>query len=228
MASNTEAVRGSGGEQKDVSLGPACLIVVVILALCLSIGVIAMAAMMSGSQGRRAAYAVREMLIPFVEQSSLSKTDRQDIVERLSTLSDDMEREELTSRQLSRLVLRFTDSSVLQWGVVEQLIQAAMSSSMTDVEKSEFRAACDRWLRAAAEGKLSLQDMEFALQNVSTKDQRSGLLSIRPDVNEEGLREFHRRMTTISDKLEMTSEPFDKSVSQAFNAVIDDALSKKD
>lgn len=228
MASKTEAVRGSGGEQKDVSLGPACLIVVVILALCLSLGVIAMAAMMSGNQGRRAAYSVREQIIPWVEQSSLSKTDRQIIVERLTDLSDDMEREELTTRQLSRLVLRMTDSTILQWGVVEQLIQAAMGSGMTDAEKAEFRAGCDRWLRAAAEGKLSLQDMEFALQNVATKDQRSGRLSIRPDVNEEGLREFQRRMTTISEKLEMTKEPFDKSVSQVFNAIIEDALSKKD
>ncbi|MCY2983800.1 MAG: hypothetical protein NTY15_09200 [Planctomycetota bacterium] len=228
MASKTEAVRGSGGEQKDVSLGPACLIVVVILALCLSIGVIAMAAMMSGNQGKRAAYSVREQIIPWVEQSSLSKTDRQIIVERLTNLSDDMEREELTTRQLSRLVLRLTDSPILQWGIVEQLIQAASGSSMTDVEKSQFRAGCDRWLRSASEGKLSLQDMEFAVQNVATKDQRSGRLSIRPDVDVEGLREFQRRMTTISDKHEMTSEPFDKSVSQVFTAVIEDALSKKD
>jgi hypothetical protein len=228
MANKTEAVRGSGGEQKDVSLGPACLIVVVILALCLSIGVIAMAAMMSGNQGKRAAYSVREQIIPWVEQSSLSKTDRQNIVERLTNLSDDMEREELTTRQLSRLVLRLTDSSILQWGVVEQLIQAAMGSTMTDVEKTQFRAGCDRWLRAASEGKLSLQDMEFAVQNVATKDQRSGRLSVRPDVDVEGLREFERRMTTISDNHDMTSEPFDKSVSQVFTAVIEDALSKKE
>jgi hypothetical protein len=228
MASKTEAVRGSGGDQKDVSLGPACLIVVVILALCLSIGVIAMAAMMSGNQGKRAAYSVREQIIPWVEQSSLSKTDRQNIVERLTNLSDDMEREELTTRQLSRLVLRLTDSPILQWGIVEQLIQAAMGSSMTDDEKSQFRAGCDRWLRAASEGKLSLQDMEFAVQNVATKDQRSGRLSIRPDVDVEGLREFQRRMTTISDNHNMISEPFDKSVSQVFTAVIEDALSKKD
>jgi len=227
-ARNSDAVRGSGGDQTDVSLGPACLIVVVIFALCLSIGVIAMAAMMSGNQGRRAAYSVREQIIPFVEQSPLSKTDRQIIVERLSDLSDDMEREELTTRQLSRLVLRLTDSTVLQWGVVEQLIQAAQSSSMTDVEKSEFRSGCDQWLRCASEGKLSLQDMEFALQNVANKDLRSGRLTIKPDVNEEGLREFQRRMTTISEKHTMTSEPFDKSVSQVLNALIEDALSKKE
>jgi len=228
MANEAKEVRGSGGAQKDVSLGPACLIVVVIGAICLSLGMIAMAAMMTGSKGRRAAYSVREQLIPWVEQSPLSKPDQQNIVERLSGLSDAMEREELSTRQLSRLVLRMTDSPVLQWGVVEQLNRAAQASSMTDAEKLEFRAACDRWLRSASEGKLALQDMEFAVQNVATKDQRSGRLTIREDTSEERLREFQRRITTIADKQSIISDPFDKSVSQVFLKMIEQAMETKD
>jgi len=228
MADQPKETRGSGGDQKDVSLGPACLIVVVIGAICLSVGMIAMAAMMSGSQGRRAAYSVREQIIPWVEQSSLTRNDRQDIVERLTELSVAMEREELTSRQLSRLVLRMTDSPVLQWGVVEQLNLAAQKSSMTDPEKLEFRKACDRWLRTASEGRLSLQDMEFAVQNVATKEQRSGRLTIRDDVNEDRLREFHRRISTIADKHSIITDDFDKSVSQVFLRMVDEALVTKD
>ncbi len=228
MAKDSENVRGSGGPQKDVPLGPACLIVVVIAAICLSIGMIAMAAMMSGSKGRQAAYSVREMLIPWVEQSSLSKTDRQNIVERLTDLSIAMEREELTTRQLSRLALRLTDNPVFQWGVVEQLIQAAQGSSMTEVEKQEFRSACDRLLRTASEGRLNINDMEFAVQNVATKDPRSGRLTMRENPNEERLREFQRRITAIADKQSMTKEAFDKSASQVIITMVEDALSQKD
>jgi hypothetical protein len=229
MAEQSKESRGSGGPQKDVSLGPACLIVVVIAAICLSLGMIAMAAMMTGSKGRRAAYAVKEMLIPWVEQSALGKTDRQNIVEKLTDLSASMEREELTTRQLSRLAMRLNDNPVFQWGVVEDLNRAAQSSiTMTEKEKDEFRLSCDRWLRSASEGRLSLQDMEFALQNVSTKDMRSGRLTIRDDVNDERLREFQRRMDKISDTLKISSEPFDKSVSQVVDAMVEDALSKKE
>ena len=228
MTNESKDERGSGGGQKDVSLGPACLIFVVIGAVCLSVGMIAMAAMISGNQGKQAAYSVREQIVPWVEQSSLSKTDRTNIVERLTDLSVAMERDELTTRQLSRLVLRMTDSPVLQWGVVEQLNQKAQASTMTDAEKGEFRVECDRWLRTASEGKLNIQDMEFAVQNVATKDQRSGRLTIRDDSNEERLREFQRRISAISDKYSMTSEAFDKSVSQVFLTLIDDALAKKD
>ncbi len=228
MADESKDVRGSGGPQKDVSLGPACLIVVVIGAICLSVGMIAMAAMMSGSKGRQAAYTVRESLIPWIEQSSLSKLDQQIIVERLNDLSIAMEREELTTRQLSRLALRLSDSPVLQWGVVEQLIGATKVSAMTEVEKQEFRKECDRLLRTASEGKLNIQDMEFAVQNVATKDQKSGRLTIRDDTNEDRLREFQRRITAISDKQSMTHDAFEKSVSQVVVGMIEDALSKKE
>ena len=228
MADTTKEARGSGGPQKDVSLGPACLIVVVIAAICLSVGMIAMAAMMTGSKGRRASYAVREMLIPWVEQSALGKSDRENIVEKLSSLSDSMEREELTTRQLSRLAMRLNDNPVFQWGVVEALNRAAQASTMTDKEKDEFRLSCDRWLRSASEGRLALQDMEFAVQNVSTKDMRSGRLTIRDDVIEERLREFQRRMDKISDTLGISSAPFDKSVSQVVDAMVEDAMSKKE
>lgn len=228
MSNDSENARGSGGPQRDVSLGPACLVVVVIGALCLSVGLIAIASMMSGSKGRQAAYSVREMLIPWVEQSSLSKADRQNIVERLTDLSVDMEREELTARQLSRLALRLTDNPVFQWGVVEQLIQATQSSSMNEIERQEFRTACDRLLRTASEGKLNINDMEFAVQNVATKDLRSGRLTIRENPIEERLREFQRRITAISDKQSTSSEAFDKSPSQVIVAMVEDGLSVKD
>jgi hypothetical protein len=217
--------RGAGGAQKDVSLAPACLVVAVIAAVALSLAMIGMAALLTNNQGKRAAYSVREQVIPWVEQSSLSTSDKQNIIERLTSLSSDMEREQLSSRQLSRMVLRMSDSPILQWGLVEQLVVLAnKAESFTAEEKADFSSACDRWLFAASEGKLALQDMEFAVQNVATKDRRSGRLSIRDDVNDERLREFKRRMSTITEKLEVSNEPFHKSVSQVFLGVIDDAM----
>jgi hypothetical protein len=231
QASNPAAKqeRGAGGPQKDVSLGPACLVFAVLGAVGLSLLMVVLAFMLSGSQGRRAAYAVREQLIPWVEQSSLSVGDRNAIVERMTELSSRMEREELTSRQLSRLVLRMSDSPILQWGVIEQLASTVRKSNgFPEEERTAFFAACDRGLRAASEGKLSIQDMEFAVQNVAIKDQRSGRLSMRDEVDDDRLREFQRRLSTISDKLGLPKEPFEKSVSQVFLQVIDEAMKEKD
>jgi hypothetical protein len=214
--------------QKDVPLGPACLVVFIFLAVSLSVFVIYISSMMMGNQGKRAAMSVREQIIPWVEQSSLSGTDRTAIIERLGTLASSMDREELTSRQLSRLVMRLTDSPVLQWGVVEQLAgRAKASEGLTVKEREEFSAECDRWFRAAADGTLSLQDMEFALQNVATKEPKTGRLSPKGTVTDDMLREFIRRATAISDKLKTSKAPFDKSVAQVFMNVIEDGLKEE-
>lgn len=214
--------------QKDVPLGPACLVVFMFLAVGVSVFVIYMSSMMMGNQGKRAAYSVREQIMPWVEQSSLSASDRTQILERLTTLADSMEREELSTRQLARLGVRLTDSPILQWGVVEQLNRKVQSSdSFPEKEKQEFSAECDRWLHAASDGKLAFHDMEFALQNVATKEPKSGRLSAKETLTDESLREFIRRVSTISDKLKQSKEPFDKSVSQVFLAMIEDGLKEE-
>lgn len=211
--------------EKDVSLGPACLVVFVFFLAFMCIVVAIMSFMLTGNQGRRAAYAVREQLIPWVDDATLSKSDRDAIIDELNQLASKMDREELTSRQLTRLGARLSDSAVLQWGVVEQIARVAkQSTGLTDKEKEDFQRTCDRWLRCASEGKLTMNEMEFAFQTTATKEPRSGRLSLRSELSDDALREFHRRVLAILEKYEISEEPFDKSVSQAFKAIVEDGL----
>jgi len=226
-SSNTGATPANTG--KDVSLGPACLVVFVFFLVLLCVAVAVMSFMLTGNQGKRAAYALREMLIPWVDASALAKTDRDVIIDDLQQLAGRMEREELTSRQLTRLGIRLSDSVVLQWGVVEDTVRAAKSSQgLTETEKLDFQHTCDRWLRSASEGKLTMTEMEFAFQGVATKEPKSGRLTIRRDGNkgpsDEALREFHRRVSAIVEKHAVSDEPMDKSVSQVFKGIIEDGL----
>lgn len=93
---------------KDVSLGPACVVIGIFGLVGISVFFVYMSMMLMGNQGKTAVSSVREQLIPWVEQSSLGQNDRQIIVGRLNEISDSMEREELTTRQLSRLGIRLT------------------------------------------------------------------------------------------------------------------------
>jgi hypothetical protein len=83
---------------------------------------------------------------------------------------------------------------------------------------------CDRLLRAATEGKLAIQEMEFIVQNVSRKDRSSGMLTARTDVQESELRDFARRAAEVVERQQIPDEPFTKSVSQAFRQLLDDAM----
>jgi hypothetical protein len=197
-----------------------------LVALCVLVAF--MSFMLTGKQGGRAAYAVKEQLIPWVDQSSLSQPDQVAIIDELMSLASQMERDELTSRQLTRLGARLQDSTILQWGVVEEINRVAQrAKGLTEEEKSDFALACDRWLRAAGEGKLSMIEMEFAFQSIATKEPRSGRLTLKENISDEQLREFYRRVLSICEKYKVPSEPFDKSVSQVFKAMIEDGLAEK-
>lgn len=212
---------------KDVSLGPACLVVGIFFLVGVSIFFVYMSIMLMGNQGKAAARSVREQLIPWVEQSLLSQSDRQTIVSKLDEVASQMEREELTGRQLTRLGIRLTESTILQWGAVEQLNLIAQRSELSAEEKAEFALTCDRWLNCASSGKLNMQDMEFGTQNVCTKEHPSGRLKPRDDIDETRLREFMSRISTMCDRFQIPNEEFPKSVSQVFLEVIESGLAEK-
>jgi len=213
---------------KDVSLGPACLVVFVVGLMLICIAVAYMSFMLTGNQGPRAARALRKQLIPWVDDSALSKTDQAAIIDELNDLASKMDRGDLTSRQLSRLGIRLTDSTLLQWGVVEDVQRyVKQSQGFTDNEKEDIQKTCDRWLRCASEGKLSMTEMEFVFQGCGLKEPRSGRLSLRKDVTDDQIREFHRRVLGVCEKYDTSTEPFNKSVSQVFHMMMEDGLSQK-
>ena len=214
--------------QKDVPLGPACMVVFVCFLIGLCIVIAIMAYMLTGNQGKRAATALRKQLIPWVDESSLSKTDQSAIIEELNNIANMMERDQLTPRQLTRLGVRLSDSPILQWGTVEQVLKFVQTNEeFNATEREEIQRTCDRWLRCAAEGKLSMTEMDFAFQGCAAKDPRSGRMTLRPDVTTSQIREFHRRVLGVCDKYKIDSEPFDKSISQVFHSMIEDGLAEK-
>ncbi|MFN7841884.1 MAG: hypothetical protein ACK5YR_03925 [Pirellula sp.] len=211
-------------KQGDVSYGPACFVTLIFLLVGISLFFVYMSIVLMGNTGERASRAIYEQLIPWVEQSHLSQNDRRDVIDELELLAEKMKQEELTSRQLSRLNARLSDSAILQWGAVQKLDAAAQESDMSDEEKAEFTSLCDRWFACAASGKLSLQEMEFAMQQVCTKDARTGRLNPKTDAPSTALRDFMRRVKTMCDHFKTPTEKFGKKVPEVLRQMIEDGL----
>jgi len=183
---------------------------------------------MGGRQNIQASSALKAQLIPWVETSSLSDADRKSIVERLNELVDDMDAERLNGRQLSRLNFRLSSAPIFQWGVVEEIERQALASTeLSDTEKQAMSAACNRLLRTALEGRIAMEQMEFAGQQVANKERQSGRLTVRDTISTADLREFYRRISSVADRVKTSYEPLEKSVSQVFRMMVEDALSEK-
>jgi len=180
---------------------------------------------MGGSQHLQASSALTTQLIPWVEKSTLSDADRQSIVERLNELVAEMDANRLSTRQLSRLNFRLSGAPIFQWGVVEEVQrQASLSSELSEAEKQALTVECDRLLRTVLDGKIAMEQLEFAAQQVAVKEQQSGRLTAREKISAAEVQEFLRRISSVCDRAKTEKEPLEKSVSQVFRMMIDDAL----
>ncbi len=219
------SVNMSEASPKDqvVPLGPACLMVFIIILLFMSVAMVVGTWMLMGNQSKFAVRALESQLVPWVEQSPLDPIDKEEILETLDTVIQDLRDEKYNDRQLARLNSRVTESPILQWGVIQQAESRIQSSGLSDQEKSASALELDRLLRSAAEGKLSLQQMEFIVQPIATKERLSGKLSILDRTTDANIQDFLRRAKSITDNYKIPSEEYPKSVSQVFRSLIDDA-----
>lgn len=212
-------------DEGEPSLGPACAFF--FLAACAfgSVALIATAWYISGNQAERASAALRSQLIPWVEISTLSPTDKAQIIERLNELVADMDAERLDERQLSRLNFRLSGAPIFQWGVVEQIIAAVnQNSELSSKEKEDFGLETDRLLRTIQNGRLSMEQLQFATQPVAQQEVKTGRLSLRENPSTKELQECSRRITSLNDEAKTVKGSIDKSVSQVFQAIMEEAL----
>ena len=222
-----------GGKPKEPSLGPACL-VVAILSLAVFFAVCAFGSwFMFADQYQYAEPAIKEQLIPYVEQSSLATEDRESILRQLEALLPKIRNKEMDSKQLYRLRNCLQDNPVLLWGVVQSVIAQAQklsvesgggSDGMTAVELEALQRIEGRLLRAAAERKIGRNDLEITLQScaVLAKDQ-SGL-EVKPDLTPTQIREFMTRAEQLIKNQNIPNEPYEKTPADAFEALINAAL----
>ncbi len=217
---------GQTAAPKDVSLGPACGVVFLLGGVVFAIIVSVSAYLLIGKQGERASSAIREQLIPWVDESELSVPDKARINERLMDLAADVEAGKVTDRQLGRLRTRLTQNPVLQWGVIDNTIALAQSSGeFTDAERRELQKISDRLLMASSEFKISMEELGFLVQKLATRDSQSGLLETRPEISHSDVITFMQRSEELMASREVGDPPENSpSVAQVFEKMINDAL----
>ena len=84
-ASSVNAPENKPADQV-VPLGPACLMVFVIILLFVSVAMVIGAWMLMGNQSKFAVRALESQLVPWVEQSPLDPIDKEEILATLDTV----------------------------------------------------------------------------------------------------------------------------------------------
>jgi hypothetical protein len=209
----------------EPSLAPACGFFFILLCVVLSVGLIAASYWLGSMQPQLASRALKGQLIPWVKESSLANEDRTSILERLDEIVTDLDANRLNPEQLRRLSFRLNSNPIFQWGAIEALqAQSRANTELSDTEKESIDLACDRLMRSVLEGKIAIEQISFVVQRVATTERISQRINVREENSANDLREFWRRAESVCDKLEISKDPLNKSPSQVFRIIMDDAL----
>lgn len=214
----------SDSAHKEPSLGPACL-VVAILALAVFFSVCAFGSwLVFADQFPLAEKAINQQLIPWVEISQLSASDKASIIEQLNDLLPILRERQIDKRQLLRLRNCLTDNPILFWGGVESVVAQAQDLDMSETELDALQRVTQRLMRMATTRQLGRNDLEFALQHCSRIRSDQASFEVLDDLNADQIREFMRRGEQIADENQVPNEPYVKTPAEAFAILIELAL----
>ncbi len=177
-----------------------------------------------GHQGERAEQAIQSQLIPWIEGAPLADSDKEVILAKLDEIARNIRDDSYDQRQLLRLHAVLSDSPLLQWGVIQQLLQNIEKSTLTEAEKNAMKVESERLLRMAAQGELGMYQMEFIVQRIAVKDRKSGMLTNVPSPSDADLREYLQRAKATTDRAKISTEPFDVSVADALSDLLQKAI----
>ena len=214
----------------EPSLGPACGIIFVIGAILLSVSMVAAAYLINQNQPEQATAAIRTQLIPWIDESQLSPSDKSALVERLMDLSSDIEAGELDDRQFARLKVSLTQNPVLQWAVIDQTLAFATGNAeFTDAEREQLQRLSDTLLYACGQQKVSMEEFGFLVQDLATREPKSGRLELRNPITHKDVLSYMRRTEELLEQREVKFDAIAqsaryRSVPQTFSQMIDDAL----
>ncbi len=222
---NSEETQAAQVETKEPSLGPACLVISILLlaAFCAVCGIGSW--FMFSDQYPLAEKGITQQLIPWVETSQLAESDKRSIVQQLTALLPKLQAREIDRSQLTRLHFCLQDNPVLLWGGIQSILaQASASEELSQTEKQAAERVSQRLLRMATERQLSRRDLEFTVQNASHVRADGASIEVNSDLTAAQIREYMTRAEQLLANFEIPNEPYEKTPAEAFAILIDKAL----
>lgn len=211
-------------DHKEPSLGPACL-VIVILGLALFCAFCGFGSwMMFNDQFPYAEKGIEQQLIPWVEQSQLATVDKESIVGQLQDLLPVLRERSITKEQLLRLRNCLQDNPILMWGGVQSILAQAETSDLTETERLTLERLSQRLMLLATERGLGRNDLEFTLQPCAVVRQDQLGLEVTSELTGDQIREFMKRAEQLVNQNEVPNMAFEKTPREAFKILIDASL----
>lgn len=209
---------------REPSLGPACLVVVILLLAVACIVCAFGSWFLFSDPSAMADKGITQQLLPWVEQSNLPAADKRSILNQLNEVVSLVRSRQLNSRQLNRLKNCLEDNPVLLWGSVNEVQMQATAAGLSEVEVEAAKRTAQRLLRMTRDRQLSRNDLEFILEKCV--EQRGGGLglAVRSPLTAQQIREFSTRGQQLADAAKVSLDAFEQSPAEVFESMLKAAM----
>jgi tRNA C32,U32 (ribose-2'-O)-methylase TrmJ len=174
-----------------------------------------------------ASNVARETIVSMVRQSDLDPEEKQAIIAQVDRVVGQFKSGQITTEQLGRVFEEVGKSTVIQALLVASLEKQHLArSGLSDEEKQTAHLTLQRVLRGIHEQKIKQDDLEPALQHLSSGTP-GGPRQLKDSISDEQLRAFLAECKRVAEQAEIPEEPFQLKLSDEFRRAIDRALARK-
>ena len=166
----------------------------------------------------------RERLVTMVDGSDLSPEDKRVVTEQIDRVVTEYKAGNVTFEELGKIVEEFAQSPVLTLMMSKFALEAYIKpSGLSDEEKAEAELTLQRVARGVFEKKIAPEDLEAAMDHISTK-QPDGSRQMKEQPSDEDLRKMLAECKRRADEAEVPNEPFEVNIGEEFKKSIDKVL----
>ncbi|MCH1494495.1 MAG: hypothetical protein L7U72_04640 [Rubripirellula sp.] len=222
-ACDADALPGSDAKvsethHREDDQGPGCMPAMVAAAALMGIiGFITCALLTWVIFGKRTEMAVRTLegsLIPMLEQSLLDPTSKQEVIQEMTVLAENMKANQYENWQSAAIMQRLQKLPILQWGELQSLEQSIRDSDgFDDGERQAALATVQRVKIAVKQHKVFSFDFEDILDPIRQPSNSSltGFIPKSP-LDVDSMREAIRRAELLANRAEVENPEGDQNV----------------
>jgi len=170
------------------------------------------------------AKVAREAAVAVIEDLDLSDEEKRKIIAQIDRVVDEYEAGRITLEEVGSVLEELAESPLTSLIVVYAAMENYVGpSGLSDEEKTDAKRTFQRIARGFAENKISQDDIETALDYVSTTTE-TGERQFSESVTDEQLRAMLDECNRVADEAGIPDEDFEIDVAQEFKRAVDRAL----
>ncbi len=169
----------------------------------------------------------REAIVAGIESSELSDDDKQEVVAQVDRVVDDFKSGQIGTQEVVRILEELAESPLLGLAVVYAVDAKYITpSGLSDEEKDEGRLTLQRVARGVFEEKIDPNDLEEALDYISSKSSDGGR-QLKDTVSDPVLRDFLAECKRHADDADIPREPYVVDIGLEFQRAVDQTLGEE-